>query len=82
MQPSVRVELPRTCDAEELSAFLIEHGFDARPGTHGIEVGYARSDPLLDDVARAIAEWLATGDRDLVPVRLGGRSVTLRPPAA
>jgi hypothetical protein len=80
MHESVRVETARACDADELVEFLVEHGFAVRRAAQAVDVEYA--EPRLSiAVDRAIGDWLATGNRDLVPVRVGRHGVALRPPA-
>jgi hypothetical protein len=82
MHQPVQMEVARRSEAYELAAFLAEHGFVASPGREGIEVVYVGPGPLVADVDRVIAEWLAAGHSDLVPVRVGRRRVVLGPPAA
>jgi hypothetical protein len=81
MPEPVRIDLPRSSDAEELVEFLDGQGFATTRRKGAINVQYAEPDRLTADVDGVIADWLADGERDLVPVRVGSRRVALRPPA-
>lgn len=81
MTDTVIVETPRGPDAERLGAFLAGHGLIARRRGTALDVSYAPPDPLGDTVDHALAAWVSSHGRDLVPVRVGPHRVALRPPA-
>ncbi len=83
MGASIRVDVARDVDTEDLRAALEQHGFDARPveGSGELEVRYARdeADRLSTDVVAALEVWVSEKELPLVPTR-GDGVLALRPP--
>ena len=83
MGASIRLEVARDIDADELRAALEAYGFDARAVADSgeLEVRYARdeADRLATDVVAALEAWIGANELPLVPAR-GEGVLALRPP--
>ena len=86
MSATIHVELPCSCDANDLLEFLAGRGLAGtvtRVDDHCVvDVRYA-ADPderLCSVVEGGIEHWLAAHDRPLIPTRSGVRDLVLRPP--
>ena len=83
MSATIRVEIARDVDADDLRAALEEHGFEALGGAESgeLEVRYARdeADRLATDLAAALEVWIGEKELPLVPTR-GDGVLALRPP--
>lgn len=86
MGTSVTVEMPRLVDAGGLLVALTEHGLTAdlvnvggrwelevEPDVHEVEQAAAEVSAILD-------EWLAGCGLPFIPMRVGERAFTVRPP--
>jgi len=87
MSRPVKVELPCSCDAAGMVAFVADRGLAATLTSSNdhctLEIRYA-VDPdvrLRRDVEAAIAAWLEAGDHALVPAEGHEHELVLRPPA-
>jgi hypothetical protein len=80
---SIRVEVARDVDADDLRAALEEHGFVAHSleASGELEVRYARdeADRLATDLVAALEVWIGEKELPLVPTR-GDGVLALRPP--
>jgi hypothetical protein len=81
---SIRLEVARDVDAEELRAALQARGFEARAlaDSGELEVRYARdeADRLATDLVAALEAWIGANELPLIPAR-GEGVLALRPPA-
>jgi hypothetical protein len=80
------VEIPCSRDAAGLARFLTAHGLESRVKSTEdhceLEVGYAvePEQRLRQEFEAALASWLATIERPLVPTADRERGYVLRPP--
>ena len=86
MTETIHVELVGPCDAADFLEFLAGRGLSATVTSENdhceMEVGYA-VDPearLRRDFDAALASWLETSGRPLIPVLAHGHDYVLRPP--
>ena len=83
MSATIRLEVARDVDANDLRAALEEHGFQARAVAESgeLEVRYARDehDRLAADLVAALEVWIGERELPLVPTR-GDGVLALRPP--
>jgi hypothetical protein len=86
MAETIRLELARDVDGEDLRERLAQHGLRTRlldeDGACELEVSYAReeSERLADDLAAALEEWVSERGLPLVPAPVDDGAYALRPP--
>lgn len=86
METSVMVEMPRLVDAGGLLLALTEHGLTADLVNVGgrweleVEPGADEIEQAATEVSAIIDAWLADCELPFVPMRVGKRAFTVRPP--
>lgn len=86
MAETIRLELARDVDGDDLRSALATRGLVARRVDGGeaweLEVSYERDEVerLAADVAAALEEWVSQRGLPLVPTPVDGRVYALRPP--
>jgi hypothetical protein len=86
MGETIRLEIARDVDGDDLRERLAEFGLSARrldgDGACELEVSYAReeSERLAADLAAALEEWVSERGLPLVPTPVDDGTYALRPP--
>lgn len=84
---AVLVEMPRLVDADALMEALAARGLRAElvyvDGSWGIEITSApeESERVMTELSGLLDAWLAEHELPFIPMRVGERAFTVRPPA-